>query len=180
MQAALIPAGCACGNKVPTLLFGDADHALLWLGIVNSFAFDWIVRRYITTTINFFILENLPFPVIVEGDSLYQEIVSSSRRIRALENAAMKDGDADGLWAYACERAKLDALVFGAYGLKAESLGIAIIDDFPLVDQVNGRHFNDARPTIDLLRWRIGGDERAYGRAHDCLPGREGDALRAQ
>ncbi|MFR7732166.1 MAG: hypothetical protein ACLU7D_01660 [Collinsella sp.] len=43
-------------------MFGDFDHALLWLGIVNSFAFDWIVRRYITTTINFFILENLPFP----------------------------------------------------------------------------------------------------------------------
>ncbi|MFR7749810.1 MAG: hypothetical protein ACLU1W_03155 [Collinsella sp.] len=170
MQAALIPAGCACGNKVPTLLFGDADHALLWLGIVNSFAFDWIVRRYITTTINFFILENLPFPVIVEGDSLYQEIVSSSRRIRALENGD-EGWDADGLWAYACERAKLDALVFGAYGLKAESLDV-IIDDFPLVDQVNRRHFNDARPTIDLLRWRIGGDERAYGRAHDaCLGG---------
>ena len=170
MQAAFIPAGCACGNKVPTLLFDDDDAAMLWLGIVNSFVFDWVVRRYITTTINFFILENLPFPSIDPDGGLAQSIIGCVRRI-----IEMEDGDSgwsrDELWAYALERANLDALVFEAYGLDAGEMD-AILADFPLVDQVNARLTDGLKPTIQLVRAHAMGDKGAMNEAKNaCAQG---------
>lgn len=170
MQAAFVPAGCACGNKVPTLLFDDDDVAMLWLGIVNSFVFDWIVRRYITTTINFFILENLPFPCIDPNEDLAQSIIGCVRRITEME-----DGDdgwsRDELWAYALERANLDALVFEAYGLNANEIDV-VIADFPLVDQVNSRLTGGLKPTVQLLRAHVMGDKDAIDEAKDaCVQG---------
>ena len=167
MQAAFIPAGCACGNKVPTLLFDDDDTAMLWLGIVNTFVFDWVVRRYITTTINFFILENLPFPTMDANESVAQSIVGCVRRITEME-----DGD-DGwgrneLWSYALERAKLEALVVEAYGLDSRSMDVMLCD-FPLVDQVNAKLCGGSRPTIDLVRAQVADDRDALEAARDAF-----------
>ena len=170
MQAAFVPAGCACGNKVPTLLFDDDDVAMLWLGIVNSFVFDWVVRRYITTTINFFILENLPFPTIDLDGGLAQSIIGCVRRITEMEDS--DDGwNRDELWAYALERANLDALVFEAYGLDAGEMDV-ILADFPLVDQVNARLADGFKPTIQLVRAQVMGDRGAIDEAKDaCVQG---------
>lgn len=170
MQAAFIPAGCACGNKVPTLIFDDDDAAMLWLGIVNSFVFDWVVRRYITNTINFFILENLPFPSIDQDGILAQSIIDRVRRITEME-----DGDdgwsRDELWAYALERANLDALVFEAYGLNASEMD-TILADFPLVDQVNARLTGGLKPTMLLVRAHVVGDKGAIDEAKEaCMQG---------
>ena len=173
MQAALIPAGCACGNKVPTLLFDDEERTLLWLGIVNSFAFDWVVRRYITTTINYFILENLPFPTSALDDERGREIIANVRQICALDEKG--DGwTEDDTWEYACKRARLDELVLGAYGLGTDDFEI-IAQDFPLVDQVNQRMWHSVRPTMELLRWRMASSEESRERArsacqHGALP----------
>lgn len=170
MQAAFIPAGCACGNKVPTLLFDDDNAAMLWLGIVNSFVFDWVVRRYITTTINFFILENLPFPSIDPDGGLAQSIIGCVRRITEMEDSI--DGwNRDELWAYALERANLDALVFEAYGLDAGEMD-TILADFPLVDQVNARLTDGLKPTIQLVRAHATGDKGAMNEAKNaCAQG---------
>lgn len=170
MQAAFIPAGCACGNKVPTLMFDDDDAAMLWLGIVNSFVFDWVVRRYITNTINFFILENLPFPSIDQDGILAQSIIDRVRRITEME-----DGDdgwsRDELWAYALERANLDALVFEAYGLNASEMDM-ILADFPLVDQVNAQLTGGLKPTMLLVRAHVVGDKGAIDEAKEaCMRG---------
>ncbi len=163
MQAAFIPSGCACGNKVPTLLFDYTDTAMLWLGIANSFVFDWIVRRYITTTINFFILENLPFPNVNLEDGVSREIIASVRRIVELE-----DGDTgwagDNLWYYAVERARIEACVLKAYGLESTDLE-TVLEDFPLVDQVNARVCGGMRPTIELARALVNGDDDALNSA---------------
>lgn len=166
MQAAFIPAGCACGNKVPTLLFGDDDTAMLWLGIVNTFVFDWVVRRYITTTINFFILENLPFPSIGANDSVARSIIGCVHRITEME-----DGDdgwgQDELWSYALERAKLEALVVEAYGLDSRAMDV-VLADFPLVDQVNAKLCGGSKPTIGLVHAHVAGDRAALEAAKDA------------
>lgn len=166
MQAAFIPKRCVCGNKVPTLLFDDDDTAMLWLGIANSFVFDWIVRRYITTTINFFILENLPFPFMEENDEVARSIINCVRQITEME-----DGD-DGwsreeLWLYALERAKLESLVLKAYELDAAEMD-TVLADFPLVDQVNARLTGGMKPTIDLVRAHVMGDRNAIDAAKDA------------
>ena len=149
MQATFIPAGCVCGNKVPTLLFDDDDVAMLWLGVVNSFVFDWVVRRYITNTINFFILENLPFPTIGANDEVARSIVGCVRRIYEMNGGDEAWGQ-DEIWAYAFERAKLEALVVEAYGLNECDMGV-VLADFPLVDQMNSKLFG-VKPTVDLVR----------------------------
>ena len=166
MQAAFIPDGCACGNTVPTLHFEDDDAAMLWLGIVNTFVFDWVVRRYITTTINFFILENLPFPPIDANSSLACSIVDCVRRISELE-----DGDSgwgqDELWSYALERAKLDALAFESYGLDVDDMDV-MLADFPLVDQENAKRYGGVKPTIELVRAFVTDDGDALDTAKNA------------
>ncbi len=66
MLASRIPAGAVCGNKVPTVTFpahpDPEGAARLWLAVVNSFAFDWLLRRLVTTTVNYFVLRSIPFP----------------------------------------------------------------------------------------------------------------------
>lgn len=63
--AALVPGRVVCGNKVPTCRFEPHDSPLLhllWVGIANSVVIDWIVRRRISTTLNFFHWYAIPFP----------------------------------------------------------------------------------------------------------------------
>lgn len=150
MQAAFITDGCVCGNKVPTLAFHDNNVAMLWLGIVNSFAYDWVVRRYITTTINFFILENLPLPNLAIEDAAAKDIVKNVKRINELQSMNCEWSQAE-LWQYAFARAQIDALVFKAYGLAPSDLD-TVLADFPLVDQVNSKVCDGLRPTIELVR----------------------------
>lgn len=48
MMSAVIPPNVVCGNKVPTMLFpndASGDLIYLWIGITNSFVFDWMIRR---------------------------------------------------------------------------------------------------------------------------------------
>ena len=65
LMAALIPAGVVCGNKVPTILFPEdpsEERLLVWTAIANSFVFDWMLRRVLTTTVNYFLLQSVPLP----------------------------------------------------------------------------------------------------------------------
>ena len=59
--AALIPNGVVCGNKVPTIDFASEEKASAWVGIANSFTFDWLARRLVTTTLNFSYFGICPF-----------------------------------------------------------------------------------------------------------------------
>ena len=65
--AARIPADVVCGNKVPTIRLATtvAPHNEMtdvWLAVANSLTFDWLARRVVTTSLNFFLLRSLPFP----------------------------------------------------------------------------------------------------------------------
>ena len=46
--AAVIPQGVVCGNKVPTVGFSSDYQTYAWVGIANSFVFDWLARRNVT------------------------------------------------------------------------------------------------------------------------------------
>lgn len=147
MQAAIIPAGIICGNKVPTIFFESRDTALLWLGIVNSFAFDWVLRRYITTTINHFILLNMPLPHIATNDLVATSIIENVERIISIEEIG-KEWSFRERWDYATRRAAIDSLVLQAYGISWKQFEL-IVEDFPLVDRAfKGK----GSPTFSLLK----------------------------
>lgn len=66
--ATIIPKKSICGNKVPTCRFkNESDELLshiLWVGIANSFVIDWLMRRKMTTTINFFHWKQVKIPLL--------------------------------------------------------------------------------------------------------------------
>lgn len=156
MQASFVPAKCICGNKVPTLLFEDPRSAKLWLGIVNTFAFDWVIRRYITTTINYFILENMPFPRMEHKAALIDSIIEYVDAISELENCEAAWNE-KAYTQYAFNRAKLEVCVLEAYGLSIEDLN-TIADDFPLVDQAAQYANGGNQPTFEIIRTCINDD----------------------
>ena len=145
--AARIPPNAICGNKVPTLTLGgqagQSPHALdLWLAIANSFAFDWLARRVVTTTVNFFLLLGLPFPAL-DPDSL------PARRLGALAHEVTSLGTTQSVdpWDIAAKRAAIDARVAFAYGLTLEDLEL-ILADFPLLDRAQPPIHSEARSTV--------------------------------
>lgn len=134
MLAAMILPGQPCGNKVPTMLFindmGD-DRLWLWIAIANSIPFDWMIRRIITTTVNYFHLLSLPLPAI-EPDTLPgRQLVEFSKELARLDSAGYSSNN---LWKIAELRAKADQAVAAAYGLQTVDLAL-MLEDFPLIDR---------------------------------------------
>lgn len=128
---ARIPAGVACGNKVPTLAFpeGGPDREDLFLALTNSFAVDWMMRRLVTTTVNFFLLDSLPLPKISETSGIGRELVSLAQKVSAAESNAEVDLSVIGGL-----RARIDALVACAWNMQIGDMEL-VFRDFPLLDR---------------------------------------------
>ena len=64
LVATLIPPGSICGDKVPTISFGNADPCayMVWLGVANSFAMDFLARMKVNLKMSYTNLDSLPFP----------------------------------------------------------------------------------------------------------------------
>lgn len=131
MMAAVIPKDTVCGNKVPTILFSGKnaeDYLYFWLGVANSIVFDWLLRRVLTTTVNYFVLWSIPFPNIRIDDSVAIQIIKYAR---ALSEMGADYYASDTMGNY---RAQIDVLVAKAYGLRYEDIKL-ILTDFPLLDR---------------------------------------------
>lgn len=167
MMAAVIPKNYICGNKVPTVVFendyDDNRKAYCWLAIVNSHTFDWLLRRVLTTTVNFFLLKSIPLPKMNFESELAIELYTISKRI--------SNGEYDSLWERANLLTRVENLVVDAYGVSYKEFK-KIIGDFPLLDrnqpvlpsentstitkdylQVN--IFNDNSPLLNNIRRRV-------------------------
>ena len=128
--AALIPEGAVCGNKVPTMDFSSYGQASAWVGIANSFAFDWLTRRLVTTTLNFFILRSLPIPLWNPVDEGLLAIAKATQALASVES----DGGKEDLWSVARIRAKIEVESARLYGISVTDLD-QIMCDFPQVDK---------------------------------------------
>lgn len=75
--AGLIPPGCVCGDKVPTIDFPlEFEWAYLpWLAVANSFVMDWIARaRLSSPKMSFTVVDSLPFPRPAITDAFVQTV----------------------------------------------------------------------------------------------------------
>ena len=133
MLAASIPAGVVCGNKVPTVTFSEDEQenavlTHLWVSIVNSLVFDWMLRRVVTTSLNYFILRGLPLPRVSMTDPMTGRILASYDGIMRVLADSGSWGKRQAL-EVARHRADIDVAVLQAYGLGVEELSI-VLDDF--------------------------------------------------
>lgn len=144
LLVARVPDGVVCGNKVPTVAFdeGDEDREDLFLALTNSLVADWMLRRIVTTTVNFFLLDTLRLPNIDESTDVGRELISLARRLTQAEGDPTVDAWQVGLW-----RARSDALVAAAWGLDMDDLEI-VLHDFPLLDRGQPALTGEARSTV--------------------------------
>jgi hypothetical protein len=130
--AALIPAESVAGNKVPTVRFDRDEPALhlVWLAVANSFVIDWAARRRVNTSLNFFQLEQLPFPRIEPGSTLGAEIASAAAQLSKSDERWTPEI----LISRAALRAQIDARVAQLFNLDLFKMA-RLLDDFPLLDR---------------------------------------------
>ena len=146
--AALVPAGVVCGNKVPTLDLPSQAHTQAWVGLANSFIFDWLARRSVTTTLNFFIIRNLPIPAWAENK---EELIRVANTARDLSHLECPSGSGD-LWLAARLRAELEVRAATLYGVTVADLD-QMLYDFPQVDRAQPPIAGERQSTVtrDLI-----------------------------
>lgn len=145
MMSSIIPAGVACGNKVPTIIFQNSingNRELLWVGITNSFAYDWMLRRVISTTANYFLILSIPMPDIRIDSQLADSIITATRDIRKVRGESAADE-----MQIASLRCQIDIAVAQAYGLSFNDLEL-ILEDFPLLDRKQPPIKGESKSTI--------------------------------
>jgi predicted RNA methylase len=178
MLAASIPAGVACGNKVPTISFdempcGEELAAGVFLALANSLAFDWLLRRVLTTTVNYFLLLSVPLPRLDLDAPSATHLADLAHEVeRRYESEANPDGPA-----LSTLRAEIDALVMGAYEIDPAEAEM-ILDDFPLLDRGQPALPGEPRSTItrDFVLLNV---TRQQGGAGEALAERVDVALAA-
>ena len=135
MMAALIPEDVVCGNKVPTIEFPkdpSEKRLFLWLSVVNSLPFDWLLRRVVTTTVNYFVLLSVRLPPL-DIDSLpAQRLIEIARQLAEFD--ARNNASFELCWRIAELRAEADVLVANAYDCTETDLRL-MLKDFPLLDR---------------------------------------------
>lgn len=134
LMAAIISAGVICGNKVPTIIFPDdpsRERLLVWTAVANSFAFDWMLRRVLTTTVNYFLLQSIPMPRIAKDGLPWKKLVSCSNELIELDTAGVSKATYERM---AYLRAEIDAEVAVAYGMEIDDLEL-MLSDFPSLDR---------------------------------------------
>ncbi|GIK51470.1 MAG: hypothetical protein BroJett014_04430 [Planctomycetota bacterium] len=146
MLAALVPPGVVCGNKVPTVRFINdtrEERLYLWLAVVNSFSFDWALRRIVTTTVNYFLLNSMPLPKLSLDSAVGRTVVAASRELSLIDSAV----NAIDIWKVAHLRASIDVGVHAAYGLDFKDLEL-MFQDFPLLDRAQPPLRGEQRSTV--------------------------------
>ena len=147
MMAALVPPGVVCGNKVPTISFPDdpsTERLLLWIALVNSLPFDWLMRRVVTTTVNYFVLLSLPLPPIGKETLPGRHMISAAAQLNFRDSKTQTPEDS---WVAAELRARIDTAVLVSYGLNADDMEL-MLNDFPLLDRGQPSLPNEPRSTI--------------------------------
>lgn len=144
LLVARVPAGVVCGNKVPTLHFSQGDPAIegLFLALTNSFVVDWMLRRVVTTTVNFFILDALPLPKVAPSSEIGLSLIELAQAVTAAEGNSVVDRGLVGRL-----RSRLDALTAFAWGISMDQMRL-VFDDFPLLDRGQPTLYGESASTI--------------------------------
>ncbi|GAB2652628.1 hypothetical protein GCM10027169_17110 [Gordonia jinhuaensis] len=162
LLASVVPPDVVCGNKVPTLTMrftglSPDDSAYLWVAVANSLPVDWLVRRIVTTSMNYFLLASVPLPRMDAEDPQTRSLIDNARILTDAEQQATLTGQQ-----IAERRAAIDCIVAEFFGLSVDDLEL-VMDDFPLLDRGQPPLPGESRSTVtrDLLLARA--SRRSHG-----------------
>jgi hypothetical protein len=145
-----ITVGVFHGNKLPnSKIYNDngkrliQNPELLFLCVIlNSFLIDWLTRKKISTTLNFFYIYQTPVPRLKEGDKYFCEIVENAAKLICVSEEFDELAKEVGIGSHKNGvieetertkiRAKLDAMVAHLYELNEIEFQ-HILSTFPLV-----------------------------------------------
>jgi hypothetical protein len=157
MMAAIVPPDVVGGNKVPTVEFPNdpsEERILLWLSIVNSLPFDWLLRRVVTTTVNYFVLLSIKLPPLDIESLPARRLIEIARKLSMLDKNGA--GSFETCWTIAQLKAEADVLVANAYGCTETDLRL-MLNDFPLLDRgqppLSGEDKSTITPDLLLHAW---------------------------
>jgi hypothetical protein len=125
-----------CGNKVPTITFeddGDEHMSWLFIAIANSLPLDWVARRLLTTSVNYFLLRSLPLPPIEPRMAVAKRVARLAKQLAYMDGLG-RTLTADERWLLGEWRGEIDARLMSAWGLTLADLK-RMLDDFPLLDR---------------------------------------------
>ena len=134
----LVPKCTPLTDRAPYLALREwtSTETAFVIGVFNSLPFDWIARRYVETTLNYFILNMLCFPPI--ENTPWQQIGKLAARLSCVddrfEHFAKQAGVQHGPLSpeqHQDMRAQIDALVAHAYGLTQHELNFIFTDFSP-------------------------------------------------
>ena len=136
LLAAIVPSECPAGNTVGIVeAIPDATGThLMWTSVANSFISDFLIRQKITTHINFFYLETLPFVRPLIGSSECEGLTARASRLASITPEIQLAEPALDLRERARLRAEIDAIVGGLYDISPAEFGY-ILTTFPLLDR---------------------------------------------
>lgn len=135
IRACLIPPEHFLTNKAPYLVFIEDEPRAeaACLALMNSLTFDWQARRFVETSVNFFILEGLRLPEL--DDVTFADLAAAAARLSCpddrfadfaqaagVETGPLLDDQRTGL------RAEMDATVARAWGLTEDELELVFSD----------------------------------------------------
>ena len=136
VRACLVPPRHFLTNKAPYLTFIDDDPRAeaVCLALMNSLVFDWQARRFVETSLNFFILEGLRLPDL--DDDTFDALAATAAWLscpddRFADFAAATDVEVEQLDddERTRLRAEIDAHVARAWGLTPSEIEL-VFDDF--------------------------------------------------
>jgi hypothetical protein len=165
LVAAIIPPSTVCGHKVPTLMFrpSSAAYAVLWVAVANSFVLDFLVRKKVSLTMSYTVVDSLPLPRQMENSTAMKRIVLLSARLTCTSP------EMAGFWTLLCAdgwlpgedpevprgctepaerievRAELDAVVaWEIYGVTRDEIEF-ILSTFPTSKKYEEQEFGEFR-----------------------------------
>jgi hypothetical protein len=145
--ASLIPPFSICGNKVPILKKFEGGDQFLWLALANSIVIDWVMRRWVSTTINQFYWKNVVFPnSLNEADCLF--LKEAAQQLSAPNIG--QDDSSIWLGKRSQLRAAIDAVVMNAFGITLRERE-TILNDFPIFSRANKQKSVEAISLDKLL-----------------------------
>ena len=86
--ACLVPPKVFVTGKAPYFLWphGDEKDQAFLLGVLSSIPLDWYARRFVETSLSFFVINPFPIPRPSRENALWQRVVELSGRLACLDD----------------------------------------------------------------------------------------------